>query len=224
MKMKTIVCTGDSHTCGQGATGFYTDLDGVYNTAGKGIGRNMAFDGKGYVNLLRDGICRLTHSSAYEILPQSLDGQGKYSAQSRLLKLCGPLSVLASGDLALVLLGETQSPAVADIYVNQKPYKTLRLETKAPRYDGFSFKYVPVFCEGGGRIEIVPRQGEVFARHILVFCGCICGGEQRRGLVPCGRYLSECFDDGVEVFRPDLIGLRGAHHQRLAFGQEPERV
>ena len=71
--MKIIVCTGDSHTCGQGASSIKTrdipkDPNRIYRTAGKGISRGGDLEYPSYVNLVRkyiaentdlNGICKL---------------------------------------------------------------------------------------------------------------------------------------------------------------------
>ena len=59
--MKIIVCTGDSHTCGQGADSIRTKYkpknpNNIYNTAGKGISRGGNLAHPCYVNLLRESV------------------------------------------------------------------------------------------------------------------------------------------------------------------------
>ena len=55
--MKVIVCTGDSHTCGQGADSIQTKYKpknkAVYNTAGKGISRGGNCEERACKNFLR---------------------------------------------------------------------------------------------------------------------------------------------------------------------------
>lgn len=68
----------------------------------------------------------------------------------------------------------------------------------------------------------MPRQGEVFAGHILVFCGAYAVVNSGVGSCPAGRYLSECFDDGVEVFRPDLIVCEAHTINDWLLGKSPK--
>ncbi len=68
--MKFIVCTGDSHTWGQGVAdviGHFTDPD-----VQGGDLRPVPFFTKGYVNLVREEVCRRTGSSFAEEEPKTV--------------------------------------------------------------------------------------------------------------------------------------------------------
>ena len=74
--MKIIVCTGDSHTCGQGADSIRTKYKpkgtSVYNTAGKGISRGGNLETGSYVNLLRKMVgCDYTLTNGSAIRAQT---------------------------------------------------------------------------------------------------------------------------------------------------------
>jgi hypothetical protein len=67
--MKTIVCTGDSHTWGQGPNGVETHFTDPPVCGGEL--RPVPFRYPCYVNLLRDEINRITGSSAFETEPRT---------------------------------------------------------------------------------------------------------------------------------------------------------
>lgn len=73
--MKFIICTGDSHTWGQGPAGLLEHFTDPEVQAGEL--RPSPFDVPFYVNLLRDEVNRRTGSSAYEEEPRTLI-EGEY--------------------------------------------------------------------------------------------------------------------------------------------------
>ena len=73
--MKFIICTGDSHTWGQGPAGLLEHFTDPEVQAGEL--RPSPFDVPFYVNLVRDEVNRRTGSSAYEEEPRTVI-EGEY--------------------------------------------------------------------------------------------------------------------------------------------------
>ena len=93
--MKTIVCTGDSHTWGQGADGLFSSIS---PPAEAGELRLAGFSYPCYVNLLRDWFNARTGSRAGELSAGEL-------AEQLGLSLSPPFALLEPGTAALRLPG-----------------------------------------------------------------------------------------------------------------------
>lgn len=91
--MKTIVCTGDSHTWGQGADGLFSSIS---PPAEAGELRLAGFSYPCYVNLLRDWFNARTGSRAGELSAGEL-------AEQLGLPLSPPFALLEPGTAALCL-------------------------------------------------------------------------------------------------------------------------
>lgn len=208
--MKIIVCTGDSHTCGQGASSIKTrdipkDPNRIYRTAGKGISRGGDLEYPSYVNLVRKYIAQNT-DSAYALTSGSqLAEQTGYPCQNAAVRLEGELILPAGWDWHLVCFAEQLEPAKVEIWIDGKLIKTEQLSTPLPRYNDWSFRNVPIFCEGAKEIKLVPVQGEVWISHIQHDRGQYAVVNSGVGACSTRRYLDECFDYCIADFRPDYV-------------------
>lgn len=197
--MKVILCTGDSHTCGQWAEGFGIDDDVElgYNVAGKGFGRNASFESTCYVNLIRDFIVENTHSRVENV---DISIFGRECARSRFIST--PVALQCNCDLMLFKVAERKEPAAFDIYLDGEICRNVTLCAEITRYGDWSFRYIPVFCGGKNKIEIVPVQGEIYITSLERWTG-------EYAVVNCGvgscdttRYIKEYMPELIEEFSP----------------------
>lgn len=208
--MKIIVCTGDSHTCGQGASSIKTrdipkDPNRIYRTAGKGISRGGDLEYPSYVNLVRKYIAENT-DSAYALTSGSdLAAQTGYPLLNGAVKLEGELTLPAGWDWHLVCFAEALTPARVEMWIDGVPVRTELLSTPLPRYNDWSFRNVPVFCEGAKEVKLVPIEGEVWISHIQHDRGQYAVVNSGVGACSTRRYIDECFDYCIADFRPDYV-------------------
>lgn len=208
--MKIIVCTGDSHTVGQGANSIKSrdipkNPNALYRTAGKGISRGGDLEVPSYVNLVRKYIAEHTQSEYALTSGEKLAGQTGYPCQNWAVKLTGPLTLPAGWDWHLVCVAEQVEKAEMEIWIDGKCQKTEILQTPLPRYNDWSFRNVPVFCEGAREVVLVPKTGEVWISHIQHDRGAYAVVNSGVGSCTSRRYIDECFDYCVADFRPDYI-------------------
>ena len=132
--MKIIVCTGDSHTCGQGADSILTrhkpkNPNNLYNTAGKGISRGGNLETGSYVNLLRKMVgCdyALTNGAA-------LRAQTGYGLVNEAVKLEGKCDLPKGWLLHTICLMETTKEARLGICIDGQLTLQEILHTPVPR-------------------------------------------------------------------------------------------
>lgn len=208
--MKIIVCTGDSHTVGQGANSIKSrdipkNPNAIYRTEGKGISRGGDLEVPSYVNLVRKYIAENTNS-AYALTPgEKLAEETGYPCQNWAVKLEGPLTLPVGWDWHLVCVAEQIQPAKMEIWIDGKLQRTEMLHTPLPRYNDWSFRNVPVFCEGAREVKLVPVEGEVWISHIQHDRGEYAVVNSGVGSCTSRRYIDECFDYCIADFCPDYI-------------------
>lgn len=203
--MKIIVCTGDSHTVGQGADSIKTrhkpKSKAVYNTAGKGISRGGNLETGSYVNLLRKMVgCdyALTNGSA-------LRAQTGYPLVNDAVCLEGAYDLPKGWKYHTVCLMETTTPAKMAVLIDGKPVRQEVLYTELPRYDQWSFRNIAVPCDEKQQVTLVPLGGAVYISHIQHDKGEYALINSGIGSCTTKRYLEEGFSYCVEEFKPDIV-------------------
>ncbi len=203
--MKIIVCTGDSHTCGQGADSIRTKYKpkgkSVYNTAGKGISRGGNLETGSYVNLLRKMVgCdyALTNGSA-------IRAQTGYPLVNDGVKLQGSYQIPKGWRLHTVCLMETTTPAKLGVYLDGRLIREQVLYTAIPRYDHWSFRNIAVRCEEDQQVSLAPLEGDVYISHIQHDKGEYALINSGIGSCTTQRYLEEGWAYCVEEFSPAIV-------------------
>ena len=107
--------------------------------------------------------------------------------------------------LHLVCFAEQVQPAKVAVYLDGKLDKTVELHTPIPRYNDWSFRNVPIFCQGAKEVKLVPLEGDVIISHIQHDKGEYAVVNSGVGSCTSKRYLEECFDYCVSDFKPDII-------------------
>lgn len=203
--MKVIVCTGDSHTCGQGSDSIRTKYKpkrkAVYNTAGKGITRGGNLETDSYVNRLRKMVgCdyALTNASA-------IRAQTGYPIVNESVKLLGKCCIPKGWQLHTVCVMETTTPAKLGIFIDGEPVRKEKLFAEIPRYDDWSFRNICIRCRADQQVTLVPLEGDVYISHIQHDKGDYALINSGVGSCTTRRYLEECFDYCVAEFQPDIV-------------------
>lgn len=203
--MKVIVCTGDSHTVGQGADSIRTKCKpkrkAVYNTAGKGISRGGNLENDSYVNLLRkyvDSDYALTNGSA-------MRAQTGYPLVNDSVKLEGKFRLPKGWLMHTICIMETTIPAKLGIFIDGEPVRSEILYTEVPRYDEWTFRNICVRCKADQQVTLVPLEGDVYISHIQHDKGEYAVINSGVGSCTTKRYLEEAWPYCVEEFSPDIV-------------------
>ena len=203
--MKIIVCTGDSHTVGQGAdsikTRYKPKSKAVYNTAGKGISRGGNLETGSYVNLLRKMVgCdyALTNGNA-------MRAQTGYPLVNDALHLKGAYDLPRGWKHHTFCLMETVKPARLGICIDGIQVREVELFTPIARYDEWSFRNIAVLCEEKQQVTLVPLEGDVYISHIQHDKGKYALINSGIGSCTTWRYLEEGWLYCVEEFRPSIV-------------------
>lgn len=203
--MKVIVCTGDSHTVGQGADSILTKNKPKrtvkYNTAGKGISRGGNLETGSYVNLLRKMVgsdYALTNGSA-------MRAQTGYPLVNEAVKLVGNYNIPKGWLLHTVCIMETRTPAKLGVLIDGKLIREEALYAEVPRYDDSAFRNICIRCEADQQVTLVPLEGDVYISHIQHDKGKYAVINSGIGSCTTQRYLEEGWPYCVAEFQPDIV-------------------
>lgn len=206
--MKVIVCSGDSHTCGEGATGFDSSPElslGVYNTNGKGSGRYSGKDARTYVNLVREAVCSLTDSQYTEVDYPELSKLYEMRTECGFMCVEKSIALNHSADMITLEFAEKKKPATVLIYTDGVFYQRLTLHAEITRHGEWSFYTVPIFCAGTKTLEIVPESGKVYLGRVGYHKGEYAVINSGVGSCTTKRYREECLSDFVIAFQPEIV-------------------
>ena len=163
--MKVILCTGDSHTCGQGADNILSatkvkNPNDRYDTSGKGLGGGACdLVTPGYVNLVRQFVVENTDSRHALEKMQTLNEKYGYPLDEDGALLNKELVIENSWDMILLCVGERPEAAEIAIYLDGKLILTLydrelecahEFETPVPVRKGAS---LDILVENMGRVN-----------------------------------------------------------------------
>lgn len=210
--MKIIVCSGDSHTCGQGAVGFFEDdsARAVYHVDGKGFGRYSRFSCESYVEQVRRFVNGYTGSQSTEVEYDSIAKWYGYDTEFGCAVLDKPLKMRNAADLILLLFAEQTTAAEVSINLDGKLYKTETLYAEKTRFGDYSFRFIPVHCSGVKEIEIVPTRGKVLLSRVEYHSGEYAVVNAGVGSCTTVRFINDFFDYCIDAFKPEII-LAEAH-------------
>ena len=199
--MKTIIFTGDSHTCGESADGFVADDARLgYDPKGLGVGRYAPVSAGGYTNLVYNYLCDKTDSVLSELNAQHI-------AEMYGLDILEDNAVLEEGitfesncDCIQIMLGLT-CEATKITFIADGEEKQYTLFTPHPRFGRWSFKWFNFNCH---KLTVIPE-----SRAYVSFVR-FCSGEWTCINSGVGSCTSEYFMDNfvpfnVEPFKADII-------------------
>lgn len=197
--MKFILCTGDSHTQGEGAKGFANRVPvewvRPYNNKGEGVGYNRPFsDCDCYVNLLRDYVNEKANVKDEMIF---------ISADVPYVDIGESITFQCEDKNALILtFAAKEEESVALIMADGKEIKKKKLVTNMPRHVDYSVWDVYVDCEGKKEITIVAEKGIVNLISARVVCGDYAIINCGVGCCDCGAYYKNYVKQLIEEFSP----------------------
>lgn len=205
--MKTIVCTGDSHTWGQGIPG----LEGTFSppvTAGDL--RLVSFKYNSYVNFFRRLVSQKTGSSAVEFEAQSLQHLPD-SGKSDIKNGCAlindiPVNITADMGLVRIQFLSGTEPSGAIILLDGKTQREIDLRTDNP-VNGY--RTVSFFCNPDDKhtLTIKALWGVVQLYRIEIYSGEVAVLNSGVGSCTVSKFLSEYWDNYVQVFHPYAAAL-----------------
>ena len=180
--MKILVCTGDSHTWGQGAAGFDR---GIILPFVAGEKRPAHWDSDGYVNILRRYVNAHTASSQTVIEASEIASRLGGEEMPCGVKLQGTVTFKNDGELARVFLC-SDTPATAKL--NGREY-------------GFAgWLVAPVFGNGDLTIE-----GDCLLYRVEWYRGKWAVINAGVGSTPCAVYEENFMDSWVAAYHPDAV-------------------
>jgi len=199
--MKTIIFTGDSHTCGESADGFVADDARLgYDPKGLGVGRYSPASAGGYTNLVYNHLCNVTGSAFSELNARQLaDIYGLDILEDNAVIKEG-ITLNGDCDCIQIMLGLTAESSQITFIADGKEQQ-YTLSTPRPRFGRWSFKW---FSFNSSKLTILPKDNAYVS--FVRFCSgewtCINSGV--------GSCNSEYFKDNfipfnVEPFKADII-------------------
>lgn len=199
--MKIIVCTGDSHTWGQGVSRA-TELYG--GEVRGGDLRPTAFDTDGYVNLLRRTVEADGASFSRQLIGEDLAKAIGRGTDGRAVKVGAGDRLDFSGELLRLYFETEPQPQRVAFSIDSEKYQ-IELEG----YDGDRPERMKYFRVPAGDHTLV------FSSDARIYCaeyygGSACVINAGVGSTPSGKYLAEYFTDYAAELFPDVI-LAEAH-------------
>lgn len=196
--MKVIVCTGDSHTWGQGALGAVESI----KTVECGERRPIPFSIPSYVNEIRKAVEEKTNSGSFEITYNEMKEQNRetFGLDCIVVNEDNPYEFSAEGEVfALFYYAEKEGQGVKILCDGKEVavHKPTRFGTKLS-YNRVVFKA----SKGEHKITVLPLQSECYIHRIEGYFGDYAVINSGIGSCPASRYLDEFWDECITVLDP----------------------
>lgn len=195
--MQIIVCSGDSHTWGEGASGMDTAFD---PPAQPGEARNAPFGPPCYVNLLRRRLC----SDYAELLPSALERSGVsgFTREGERAWFSGEMTLPFVGRFGRVQLYCSPQGAPASLSIDGSEKAVFDTFSQTPTY-----RWLPCWTTDGAHTLRLRS-----ARPMALYRAEWFGGETAVlnsgvGSCPATRYLADDWQSHVEQYRPAIVIL-----------------
>jgi len=216
--MKTIVCTGDSHTWGQSAAGL---MEAFQRPPVGGDLRVTDWAGRSYVNVLRDYVNSETGSSAWQYgraEASRLDGKGiGVAGEDILLVQDGFLNL--PGDCGLLRVQFSPVSADTAVRILRDGEETGRFQL--PRKESKNDYHILPIRPGGGRITLRPTDCDLNIYKIEGYSGPYAVINAGVGSTTVGRFAERFFTPYVEAYEPDLVIMEAHSINDWLSGPEP---
>ena len=199
--MKTLIFTGDSHTCGEYAEGYSaSDISLGYDPKGLGVCRSIPLDACGYTSLVHKYLCKATASSVIELNAAQIASAYKLDVFQDNAVVSNSITLQSDCDCIQIMLGVTQVPTEIRVLIDGEEQK-FSLYTPHPRYGKWSFKWLSFNCN---KLTLIPRD-EAYISFVRY-----CSGEWtciNSGVGSCtSEYFAQSFIPyNVEPFKADVI-------------------
>ncbi len=200
--MKVILCTGDSHTEGQGGTGHLGGKAGAlgYNHLGKGFPPENAPYSTCYVGLLEDYVAENTASEV-----KHLDVSKAGKALACFHRLTEFTLSVEGGDLLVLRISECREKSVLCVYVDGTLTREITLQADTTRFGDYSIKLVAVPCKDAKQVRLVCKEGETYINSAVLWSGEYALVNCGVGACNCVRYYNEYIDELIEEFDPYMF-------------------
>ena len=198
--MLRILCTGDSHTWGQGAAGLTESLD---PPAEAGDRRLTGFSFGGYVDCLRRKAAARTGASFAEWDAKALAKAGGLAFAPPFALLTGRLTLPFSGALLRLEYALDEAPAAFSASVDGIPVGGGTLPAREKPID-CRLLTVPL-AEGTHTLTLTVSRGTLPLYRLETYAGAVAVVNGGVGSCPCFRYRETHFAELVRPLRPDVV-------------------
>lgn len=199
--MIRILCTGDSHTWGQGATGLLSEFDPPVVA---GELRLASFRTNGYVNILRREVEKATDSYSKEWTAEEIAA----ISGAEFSKPCAVIqnkrfSFSFTGAMLRIQCRAGEKSAMPEVIIDDKLQDVF--EVPAAQSDNDYRILAFVLEEGEHKVSIGAQQGSLLVYRVEAYggsCAVMNGGV---GSCAVQRYIEEYWCDRVENVKPDIV-------------------
>ena len=215
--MIRILCTGDSHTWGQGTEGLEKEFEPAWVG---GELRLTGFRAGSYVNRLRRLINAATGSSAQEWTAQELAKKigAEFAAPCAVIER--EIEVPFDGKLIRVEFGMTQEPSAAEILIDGRVLGEWNLQSERTVH---AWKLITLHPEAGRHVLTVrAKKGQVRLFRLEAYDGSCAVINSGVGSCPAERLRTDFWKDYVEAARPDIVLMEAHTINDWLTGETPE--
>lgn len=215
--MIRILCTGDSHTWGQGTEGLEKEFDPAWVG---GELRLTGFEAGSYVNRLRRMVNAATGSSAREWTARDISRMTNIGFEAPCALLDGEIELSFEGELVRMEFGMAQEASAAEILIDggfsgewdlqsERTVNAWKLATLHP---------------GKGRhvLTVRAKKGLVRLFRIEVYEGACAVINSGIGSCPAERLRTDFWKDYVEAVQPDIVLMEAHTINDWLTGETPE--
>lgn len=216
--MLRILCTGDSHTWGQGADGLEKEFDPPWVG---GELRLASFKSGCYVNRLRNMVNEATGSKSAEWTARELaDMSGaEFEAPCAVIDQRS-VELEAEGSLFRIEFGMICGESEACIELDGQ---TVREENLQAEQALNAWRIAAIHAEPGlHRLKIRAERGEVRLFRVEAYSGACAVINSGVGSCPVNRLLSDFWKNYVEAVRPDAVLMEAHTINDWLTGDDPE--
>ena len=207
--MKVIVCTGDSHTWGQGAKGInMEDMPDLFGSEGVCAGdlRPIPFDRtECYVARIREALA----GEAEEFSARRIAKLDSLPVEDGCALIRGTFGMTVSGGLVRLFFKKETGDSTARVALDGKAVWKDALDTDEPAWNGRGVKAVCARCNDGGHMLTVTAERAHLYR-VEVYGGTFAVINAGVGSCAAREYLDVYWNDYVAACRPDIV-LAEAH-------------
>jgi len=201
--IKTIVCTGDSHTWGQGASdatqSFHPPVEG-------GDLRLLPFGYGSYVNLLRRMIEKTTGSASFEFSADQIAEALNLPLHDGCVRVDDSMKLELDAALIRIEFRKLQTPSVVSVFVDGILQKKVNLQSDNVNYGFYGMETIGIFVNTTPcTLEIKSEIGNVLVYRIEAYRGEYAVINSGIGSCPTFRYMEEYWADYVEDYRPAIV-------------------
>ena len=216
--MIRILCSGDSHTWGQGVPGILEEFD---PSVVAGDLRLAGFRSRGYVNVLRNALEKMTGSSSEE-------WTGREIADKCHVNFRKPCAVIGEESIELAFRGSMlrlelrkgQAPVIPEIIIDHEKKELPELPAAQGENDYRLFTFL--LEEGKHTAKIRAGKGSLLLFRAESYAGACAVINSGVGSCSAGHFLEDYWQDHVAEVKPDLVIAEAHTINDWLTGESPE--